>query len=77
LCLWLNPHYEDIWGDYKYMTFLVFELGEGLLHATSALSPEKMFGVYVDTRDIADTMWKGKISAIVGYTATGARSSRP
>jgi hypothetical protein len=59
------------------MTFLVLELGEALLHATSALSPEKMFRVYVDTRDIADTMGKRNISAIIGNTPAAARSSRP
>ena len=59
------------------MAFLVLELGEGLLHATAALSPEKMFRVYVDTRDIPDTMEKRKMSATVGNTASAARSFRP
>jgi hypothetical protein len=50
----------------------VLELGEELLHATTVLSPEKMFRVYVDTRDVAETMEKRKMSATVGNKASAA-----
>jgi len=55
----------------------MLELGEGLLHATAALFPEKMFRVCFDTREIADKMEKRNVSATVGNTASAARSPRP
>ena len=54
-----------------------WEPGEGLLHATVALSPGKMFRVCVDKSDIVDTMENRKVFATVGNTASAALSSRP